>query len=209
MSGTSPSGRPVTAVCPGCDADGISRQWYSSIAEMPRFVDPLYDDAPSDVAGRGGFSALPSYLVAKDVSRKDWMQNSDAKAAVQKEWDRLLQKRTWAMPERPEDVTFLDDVIRKSKASGKQIHLGRLFDICVLKGSELPEGHINRKWKGRVVFGGNNVQEEYGLAAAFPEAGSGASYACASKLLDAVSMFQGHVGEQSDAPAAYTQAEMY
>ena len=81
--------------------------------------------------------------------------------------------------------------------------------MCPVKGSELPEGHVNRKWKGRVVFGGNNVQDEYGLAAAFPEAGSGASYACASKLLDAVSMFPGHIGEQSDAPAAYTQAEMY
>ena len=60
-----------------------------------------------------------------------------------------------------------------------------------------------------MVFGRNNVQDEFGLAAALPEAGSGASYACASKLLDAVSLFPGHVGEQSDAPAAYTQAEMY
>ena len=106
-------------------------------------------------------------LVAQTVNRKDWMQHNEAKAAVQKEWDRLLQKRTWAMPERPQDVTFMDQVIRESKASGKQIHLGRLFDICVLKGSELPEGHINRKWKGRVVFGGNQVQDEYGTARPF------------------------------------------
>jgi len=147
--------------------------------------------------------------VAKDVSRKDWMQNKDAKTAVQKEWDRLLLKRTWAMPERPEDVTFMDDVIRTSKATGQLIHLGRLFDICVLKGSELPEGHVNRKWKGRVVFGGNNVQDEFGLAATFPEAGSGASYGAASKLLDAVANLPGNKGEQSDAPAAYTQSEMY
>ena len=47
------------------------------------------------------------------------------------------------------------------------------------------------------------------MAAAFPEAGSGASYASASKLLDCVSLLPGNTGEQSDAPAAYTQAEMY
>ena len=53
------------------------------------------------------------------------------------------------------------------------------------------------------------MQDEYGSAAAFPEAGSGASYASASKLLDAIALFPGNVGQQSDAPAAYTQAEMY
>ena len=121
----------------------------------------------------------------------------------------FLEKKIWKMPEKPEDVEFYDQVIRRSKATGRPIHLGRLFDSGVLKGSELPEGHANRKYKGRVVFGGNNVQDEYGSAAAFPEAGSGASYASASELLDAIALFPGNVGEQSDAPAAYTQAEMY
>ena len=107
------------------------------------------------------------------------------------------------------EVTYLDQVIRNSRASGKKIHLGRLFDTCVLKGSKLPVGHVNRKWKGRVVFGGNNVQDEFGLAATFPEAGSGASYGAASKLLDAVANLPGNIGQQSDAPAAYTQSEMY
>ena len=79
----------------------------------------------------------------------------------------------------------------------------------MLKGSELPEGHVNRKWKGRAVFGGNNVRDEFGLAASFPEQGSGASHASASKLLDAVANLPGNIGEQSDAPAAYTQSEMY
>ena len=62
---------------------------------------------------------------------------------------------------------------------------------------------------GRVVFGGNNVRDEYGLAATFPEAGPGASYGAASKLLDAVSALPGNDGQQSDAPAAYIQSEMY
>ena len=147
--------------------------------------------------------------VAQDIARKDWMKNEDAKAAVNAEWKRLRDKKTWAEPAHVKDVVFLDQVIRQAKASGKKIDLGRLFDICALKGSELPIGHTNRKWKGRVVFGGNNVQDEFGLAATFPEAGSGASYGAASKLLDAVANLPGNVGQQSDAPAAYTQSDMY
>ena len=53
------------------------------------------------------------------------------------------------------------------------------------------------------------MRDEFGLAALFPEQGSGASNAAASKLLDAVSLLPGNIGEQSDAPAAYTQSEMY
>ena len=61
------------------------------------------------------------------------------------------------------------------------------------------------KYKGRVVFG-NNVRDEYGLAAMFPEQGSRVSFATASKLLGTVSLLPGCFGEQSDALSAYTQA---
>ena len=59
------------------------------------------------------------------------------------------------------------------------------------------------------MFGGNNVRDEFGLAAAFPEMGSGASFATASKLLDAVSLLPGNYGEQSAAPSAYTQSQLF
>ena len=63
----------------------------------------------------------------------------------------------------------------------------RLFDICVETHSELA-AHMS-KYKWQVVFGlGNNVRDEFGLAVMFPEQGSGASCAIASKLLDAVSL---------------------
>ena len=65
-----------------------------------------------------------------------------------------------------------------------------------------------RKYKGRFVFG-DNVRDEFGLAAMFPEQASGASYATASKLLDAVSLLPGCYGEQSDAPSAYAQAVFF
>ena len=74
------------------------------------------------------------------------------------------------------------------------------------KHSELEES--KRKCKGRVVFGGHRVFDEHGLAAEFPDQGSGASFLSASKLCDAVAMLPGNRGEQSDAPSAYTQAKL-
>ena len=59
------------------------------------------------------------------------------------------------------------------------------------------------------MFGGNSVRDEFGLAAAFPEMGSGASFATAPKLLDAVSLLPGNYGEQSDAPSAYAQSQLF
>ena len=53
------------------------------------------------------------------------------------------------------------------------------------------------------------MRDEYGLAAMFPEQGSGASFATASKLLETVSLLPGCFGEQSDAPSAYTQAVLF
>ena len=101
----------------------------------------------------------------------------------------------------------LGSVQSEAKGNNKTVHIGRLFDLCVEKHSELAARL--RKYKGRVVFGGNNVRDEYGLAAMFPEQGSGASFATASKLLDAVSLLPGCSGEQSHAPSACTQSVFF
>jgi hypothetical protein len=90
--------------------------------------------------------------------------------------------------------------------TGVHTHFGTLFDLCVEKGSELEE--TKRRYKGRVVFGGHRIHDEFGLAAEFPEQGSGASMISASKLCDAVAMLPGCDGEQSDATSAYTQSKL-
>ena len=74
------------------------------------------------------------------------------------------------------------------------------------KTNELEE--IKRRYKGRVVFGGHRIHDEFGLAAEFPEQGSGASMISASKLCDAVALLPGCSGEQSDATSAYTQSKL-
>ena len=65
-----------------------------------------------------------------------------------------------------------DDVRAEAKRKGKKVHVGKVFEICVEKGSELPKGNPLRKFKGRTVFQGNNVQDENSSAALFSELGS-------------------------------------
>ena len=94
----------------------------------------------------------------------------------------------------------------KLAKTGIHTHFGNLFDLCVEKHSELEEA--KRKYKGRVVFGGHRVFDDFGIAAELSENKSGASFLTASKLGDAVAMMPGCRGEQSDAPSAYTQSKL-
>ena len=77
----------------------------------------------------------------------------------------------------------------------------------VVKGSELPEGHALRKYKGRVVFRGNDVRDEDNEHAIFND-GPTASIISIITACDATALLPNCSGEQSDAIAAYTQAEL-
>jgi len=77
------------------------------------------------------------------------------------------------------------DVAEQARKSGMKAHVGMIFDICVEKGSELPPGDPNRKFKGRVVFQGNRVQDESWNAALFQELGSSPATMEAGKACDA------------------------
>ena len=80
----------------------------------------------------------------------------DGKVGV---WDEDIV-REWAALRR-------DALARNSKAN-----VGLVCGIVVEKNQELPEHDPNRKYKGRVVFQGNNVWDEEGNWAAFQELGS-------------------------------------
>ena len=70
------------------------------------------------------------------------------------------------------NVREWDDVSREARAGGYAVHVGRVFDFCVLKGSELKDGDPNKKYKGRVVFQGNNVHDQDWNVAIFQELSS-------------------------------------
>ena len=100
------------------------------------------------------------------------------------------------------------DVAREAASQGKEIHMGRLFGICVQKGSELPKGDKRKKYKYRVVFGGNNILDQTWEQAVFQSLGSSPATMSAGKFMDYYSCASGNSGEQADAEQAYIQAEL-
>ena len=73
----------------------------------------------------------------------------------------------------------------KPRTKGKKVHIGRIFEACYEKGSELPDDDPNKKFKGRTVFQGNNVYDENSVTALFAELGSSPASMEAAKILDA------------------------
>ena len=141
-----------------------------------------------------------SLLVARPVKRAEIESNPDAQAALRKEWDRLRNIRVWDEGK----VAEWGDICR----AGKKAHVGRIFEICVEKNSELPKGNPLRKYKGRVVFQGNQVWDTNYDYAIFQELSSNPATMEAAKAIDFMSLLDGFDAEQSDATQAYTQAEL-
>ena len=143
-----------------------------------------------------------SACVAKPITRKEWKLIPKAMEAMDKEWDKLRALRCWE-----EDKVMEFTELRK-KEWGKTIHVARIFDICVIKNSELPEGHPLRKYKGRVVFEGCNVKDEKNNWAIFSEIASCPATMEAGKACDAIGLIDGNTVECADGESAYTQAEL-
>ena len=88
------------------------------------------------------------------------------------------------------------------------MHVGRVFALCVIKGSEYPPRDPRRKHKGRIVFQGNDVWDEDHLPAIFNELSSSPATIETSKIVDALGLLPGHVLMQSDAKQAYCQTTL-
>ena len=143
-------------------------------------------------------------LVARPVGKNELKQNPKAQAALDVEWDKLMNKKAWDMESVREWSSVSDEAQRKSK----KVHVGKIFEICVEKGSELPQGDPLRKFKGRTVFQGNNVKDENNDTALFSELGSSPATMEAGKTLDAYGHMPGNVCEQADGKQAYTQTRL-
>jgi len=138
------------------------------------------------------------------VTRKEALSNPAAHEAVMKEWNKLRAQGVWD----EKTVKPWAEVRAKAKRDGRTIHVGRIFDICVEKNHELPPSDPRRKFKGRVVFGGNNVRDQNSEAALFQDLGSSPATMEASKFCDMFSLLVGHSAQQADAVSAYTQAKL-
>ena len=61
------------------------------------------------------------------------------------------------------------------------------------------------EYKGRRVFGGNDIRDESGVLAVFQEQAASASSMVAARPLDALARTPGYTGANADAYKAYTQ----
>ena len=94
--------------------------------------------APRNKAGtkreRMGVDTSFFSMVATPIKPSKIEKIPAAKAAVQAEWDKLKRLGCWDEG----SVQELSAVKSKAVAIGKKIHVGRIFELCVEKHSELP-----------------------------------------------------------------------
>ena len=133
------------------------------------------------IAGKGEKSLQHYNLIHKFIHMPQALQVPAAKAAVDKEWEKLEKISAWNLTK----VRSKKEVINEARTSGATFHFASLMDICHLKIAELEAKH--QKYKGRVVLRGDIVKDDSGSYAVFTEQGSSASQMTAAKVMDIIS----------------------
>ena len=154
------------------------------------------------IAGKGENSLQHYNLVHKFILMPQAMKIPAAKAAVDKEWEKLEKISAWNLTK----VKSKKQVIDEARTSGATVHVASLMDICHLKNAELEAKH--QKYKGRVVLRGDIVKDNSGSYAVFTEQGSSASQVTAAKIMDIISRLPGCDGQAADSVSAYLQVKM-
>ena len=107
-----------------------------------------------DHTARKGYKSLQHYiLVHKFILLLQAMKIPAAKAAVDKEWEKLEKIPAWDLTK----VRSKKEVIDEARTKGAKVHFASLMDICHMKNAELEAKH--QKYKGRVVFRGDIVKD--------------------------------------------------
>ena len=140
-------------------------------------------------AGKGENSLQHYNLVHKFIPMPQAMKIPAAKAAVDKEWEKLEKISAWNLTK----VKSKKRVIDEARTAGATIHFASLMDICHLKNAELKAKH--QKYKGRIILRGDIVKDDSGSYAVFTEQGSSASQLTAAKIMDMISRLLGCDGQ--------------
>ena len=131
------------------------------------------------IAGKGDTSLQHYDLVHKFIPMPQAMKIPAAKAAVDKEWEKLETIPAWDKTK----VRNKSEVTDEARTKGIKVHFASLMDICHLKNAELETKH--QKNRGRVVLRGDVVKDVSGSYAVFTEQGSSASQMTAA-IMDIV-----------------------
>ena len=85
------------------------------------------------IARKGDISVQHNNLVHKFIPMPQAMKIPAAKAAVDKEWEKLEKIPAWDLTK----VRSKSEVIDETRAKGRNIHFASQMDICHLKNAEL------------------------------------------------------------------------
>ena len=154
------------------------------------------------VAGKGDNSLQHYNLVHNLIPMPQVMKIPEAKAAVDKEWEKLRKISAWNLTK----VRCKKEVIDEARTKGAKVHFASLMDICHFKNAELEIKH--QKYKGGVALRGDIVKDDSGSYAVFTEQGSSASQMTAAKVMDIISRLPGCDAQAADAVSAGTQVKM-
>lgn len=163
-----------------------------------------YDDCVAREFLHRADQALKFSYVARDVSKAEMNGSSKALAAKDKEWSKLWSQKVWD----ENIVKGWDNVMWEAQLANKYIHIGKLFGICVEKGSELQDDDERKTHKYRVVFQGNSVVDQNMNEAQSQDMGSAPATVEAARMCILKGLLKGNILEQADAMQAYIQAEL-
>ena len=163
-----------------------------------RMGNSLPNHREDHIAGKGDNSVQHYNLVHKFIPMRQTLKIPVAKAAVDKEWEKLEKFSAWNLTK----VRSKKEVIDEARTKGAKVHFASMMDICHLKNAEMEAKH--KKYKSRVVLRGDIVKDNSGSYAAFTEQGSSASQMTAAKIIDIISRLPSCDGQAADAVSAYT-----
>ena len=115
----------------------------STRLRMEEFLPNYHED---HIAGKGDNSLQHYHLVHKFIPMHQAMKILAAKAAVDKEWEKLEKIPASDLTK----VRSKSELIDEARTKGAKVHFASLMDLCHLKNAELETKH--QKYKGRVVL---------------------------------------------------------
>ena len=129
----------------------IPKTIYGCIAEAHESKSQQVEFSPpkkheDQIAGNGFTSISHKNLVQKFIPMPQVMDIQDAKAVVDKEWEKLETIPAWQL----DKVKNKKEVILEAHRDKKKVHFATLMDTCHLKNAELQPKL--QKYKGRVVL---------------------------------------------------------
>jgi len=141
-------------------------------------------------------------MVTHLLDRKEVRGNEQAHEAIRKEGAALKECGTWDEA----SVCERDDLLSRTRAQNKTIHIGDLMTLCSIKFYEMsPELH---RYKGRIVFRGDSTKDQHGASAVFQELGSSPTSVQDVNCNLAYGAVPGNATTAADAQRAYVQADL-